>query len=222
MLSFGVPQLQVSAPASVAANYLAGQASFGPLLTTGGVTAQVMPAGSTATTLMACGPFSAIDTAAVNGKIALIDRGTCTFKTKTLNAQNAGAVGVILVNNAAGSPPPGLGDDATITVPITIPTVSVTLADGNTLKSALLTRSRSASALVAKIGLNPSQLAGADTSSRVMLYSPNPSVSGSSVSHYDISAFPNLLMEPNINGDLTHSPVLPVDLTFPLLQDIGW
>jgi len=222
VLSFGVPQLQVTAPASIASTYLAGQAAFGPLLTTAGVTQQVMPAGSTTTDMLACTPFSGLNALAVNGKIALVDRGTCSFKTKTLNAQNAGAAGVILANNVAGSPPPGLGDDATITTPITIPTISVTQADGNTLKSALLTRSRKASALVATIGLNPSQLAGADTAGRVMLYAPNPFISGSSVSHYDVSAFPNLLMEPNINGDLTHIVIPPIDLTFTLLQDTGW
>ena len=29
----------------------------------------------------------------------MIDRGTCTFADKILNAQRAGAVGVIIVNN---------------------------------------------------------------------------------------------------------------------------
>jgi hypothetical protein len=29
-------------------------------------------------------------------------------------------------------------------------------------------------------------------------------------------------MEPSINGDLTHEVTPPNDLTFPLLQDIGW
>ena len=42
------------------------------------------------------------------------------------------------------------------------------------------------------------------------------------MSHWDVSAFPNLLMEPNINPDLTTTLVPPLDLTFPLLQDIGW
>ena len=45
---------------------------------------------------------------AVNGKIALIDRGTCTFPEKVKTAQNAGAIGVIIVDNVAGSPPPDL------------------------------------------------------------------------------------------------------------------
>ncbi|HET7677430.1 MAG TPA: M20/M25/M40 family metallo-hydrolase [Candidatus Limnocylindrales bacterium] len=36
------------------------------------------------------------------GNIALIQRGTCTFKTKAINAQNAGASAVVIYNNAAG------------------------------------------------------------------------------------------------------------------------
>ena len=54
------------------------------------------------------------------------------------------------------------------------------------------------------------------------MYAPNPFIGGSSVSHYDVSAFPNQLMEPNINGDLTHSVIPPQDLTYPLLQETGW
>jgi hypothetical protein len=42
------------------------------------------------------------------------------------------------------------------------------------------------------------------------------------VSHWDTIAFPNLLMEPAINADLTHSVIPPQDLTFGQLQDIGW
>ena len=41
-------------------------------------------------------------------------------------AQDAGAVAVLVVNNAAGSPPPGMGGtDATIT----IPSAQITLAE---------------------------------------------------------------------------------------------
>jgi hypothetical protein len=54
------------------------------------------------------------------------------------------------------------------------------------------------------------------------MFAPNPFESGSSVSHWDSSAFPNQLMEPNINDDLTHSVTPPQDLTFSLLRDIGW
>ena len=36
---------------------------------------------------------------ALTGKMRVIDRGTCTFADKILNAQRAGAIGVIIVNN---------------------------------------------------------------------------------------------------------------------------
>jgi hypothetical protein len=66
------------------------------------------------------------------------------------------------------------------------------------------------------------QLSGADKSGRTMLYTPNPYQGGSSVSHWDTSAFKNLLMEPAINGDLTHQVTPPFDLTKPFFKDIGW
>ncbi len=40
----------------------------------------------------------------INGKIALIDRGTCSFDIKCLNAQMAGATAVVVCNNAVGNP----------------------------------------------------------------------------------------------------------------------
>jgi hypothetical protein len=70
--------------------------------------------------------------------------------------------------------------------------------------------------------LNPAILSGADASGRPLLFTPNPFQSGSSVSHWDTIAFPNLLMEPAINGDLTHSVIVPQDLTFATLRDLGW
>ena len=39
----------------------------------------------------------------VSGKIALVDRGTCDFSAKALNAQKAGANGIIIANNTGGT-----------------------------------------------------------------------------------------------------------------------
>ena len=75
--------------------------------------------------------------APVKGKIVLIDRGACGFKLKVLNAQTAGAVGVIIANNAAAGLPISMGDDPTITTPITIGSLSVGTADGAALKAVL-------------------------------------------------------------------------------------
>jgi Zn-dependent M28 family amino/carboxypeptidase len=63
------------------------------------------------------------------GNIALIQRGNCTFAIKTTNAYNAGAVGVIVYNNAAGPVNGTLGNAFTLDIPAT----SVTQAVGEQL-----------------------------------------------------------------------------------------
>jgi PA domain len=220
VLASGTPALSVTTPASVAGSYQVGTASFGAALTSPGVTAEIMPVVDTAPNLgLACTPLSAANAAAVHDKIALVDRGVCTFNIKAENVQAAGAVAMIVADNVAGAPPPGLGGtDPTVT----IPSARITQADGVALKAALATRTRAHSGMFATLGVNLSILQGADSAGRVLLYAPNPFQSGSSVSHYDISAFPNQLMEPAINGDLTHEVTPPQDLTYKLLKDIGW
>jgi hypothetical protein len=102
------PGVGISGPASGPLNgttLLAGAASFGPALTTAGVTADVMPVAPTSSAA-ACTSLTALDALAVRGRIALIDRGTCTFAIKVKNAQIAGAIGVLIADNVAGSPPP--------------------------------------------------------------------------------------------------------------------
>ncbi len=70
----------------------------------------------------------------IGGKIALIDRGTCNFIDKVKNAQNAGAIAVIVVNNIAGAPSTmGATFDATVT----IPALMISIDDGNAVKTAL-------------------------------------------------------------------------------------
>ncbi|APR80050.1 Chitinase [Minicystis rosea] len=70
----------------------------------------------------------------VSGKIALIDRGSCSFQEKVQAAEAAGAIGVVIASHVGGPPPSMPGDDASS---VTIPVLSVTLADGNALKVAL-------------------------------------------------------------------------------------
>ncbi|HEV7798069.1 MAG TPA: PA domain-containing protein [Pyrinomonadaceae bacterium] len=210
------PRLRINSPPGIAGNYVVGTASFGPPLSSAGITASVVQAldpsdGAGALTTDGCSALT--NGGAVSGKIALFDRGNCNFTVKTKNAQNAGAVGVVIADNVAGSPPPALGGtDATIT----IPSVRITLADGNTLKSQL------GSGVNATLVLDHSVPGGADSSGRALLYAPNPFEAGSSVSHWDTTAFPNQLMEPDINGDLSHSVNTPQDLTASLMKDIGW
>lgn len=64
------------------------------------VEAEMVIARSNANDSLLCNAaFNAQDVA---GKIAVVYRGTCEFGTKALQAQNAGAVGVIIVNNEPG------------------------------------------------------------------------------------------------------------------------
>ncbi len=73
----------------------------------------------------------------VGGTIVLLDRGNCSFETKALNVQNAGGIGMLVADNVENEFPPFLGDDDTITTPITIPCLSVTQAEGATIKGEL-------------------------------------------------------------------------------------
>lgn len=222
VLSSGTPRMNITGPAAGAAvgDYSVGSASFGPPLGAVPVVGQLMPVVDQANgTGLACTPLSASNALAVKGRMALVDRGSCTFVVKAANVQAAGAIGMIVADNAAGSPPPGLGGtDASIV----IPAVRISQADGVKLKAQLIKRSRTASGVIANLGVNTSQRAGADLLGRALLYTPNPFQGGSSVSHWDTIAAPNQLMEPAINRDLQHAVVPPADLTFRLLQDIGW
>ncbi len=70
---------------------------------------------------------------AVNGKAALVSRGTCGFYDKAIRAQNAGATSVVMYNDA-----PGLTVITVVGVPaITIPVVLIPLADGTALAASL-------------------------------------------------------------------------------------
>lgn len=212
----GTPLLRITAPSAIEGVYAVGAASFGPALSPAGVSGMVVQAldpadGSGTSVFDACSPLT--NAAAVAGKIALVDRGTCGFTNKVKNAQDAGAVAVIVADNVAGGPPTGLGgaDPA-----ITIPSVRITLADGAAIKAQLN------AGVSAILGIDLSVRAGADASGRAMLFSPNPVQPGSSGSHWDTSASPNQLMEPSINADLMHSLDKPQDLTLSLMRDIGW
>ncbi len=69
----------------------------------------------------------------VAGNIAVIDRGACTFTTKIANAEDAGAVGVLVVNNSAGDPT-AMAHDGSIDLP-SIPAAMVGKNEGAAIKT---------------------------------------------------------------------------------------
>ena len=79
--------------------------------------------GTSSSTADAC---SALPAGSLAGQVVLIRRGGCTFHVKSLNAQNAGAVAVVLYNNAAGRFSPTVAG----TPPITIPVVAISGEEG--------------------------------------------------------------------------------------------
>ena len=105
---------------------------------------------------------------------------------------------------------------------VVIPSVRISRADGIKLKAALQHRSRTASGVIANLTVDPARLAGTDAQRRIRMYAPTTFSPGSSVSHYTTDAKPNQLMEPFLNNDLIHEVKPPRDLSYPLLQDIGW
>ena len=219
VLSLGSPEVRVLTPPAIAGPYQFGTAAFGPVLSAPGVSGTVVAAVDPAdvsgpATTDGCSAFT--NAAAVAGNIALIERGTCGFQAKTRNAEAAGAIGVIIYNNAANvnGAPPGMASDGGPAVGIVA--VSLRRADGLAIVGQL------GSGVTASISVDMSIRAGADAQDHARLYMPFPVVGGSSGSHYDTVATRNLLMEPAINPDLTHSLTPPEDLTLPLMRDVGW
>ena len=114
-------ELRLTSPLTT--SYNAYGAAFGPALSTTGVSGSIVAA-------VPADGCTAIG-AAVSGKLALIDRGTCDFVTKVKNAQTAGATGVVVANNTGGTAALVMGGtDATIT----IPSLMITQNDGIALK----------------------------------------------------------------------------------------
>ena len=95
-----------------------------------------------------CGAVSPYTAGQFTGKIVLIQRGVCNFSEKALNAQNAGAVGVIIYNSPTGAGfvepnganplaggifPPG-GANSLVTIPV----YGISNADGLAIIAALV------------------------------------------------------------------------------------
>ncbi|MDY0780428.1 PA domain-containing protein [Tenacibaculum sp. IB213877] len=124
--------ITINSPGSIAGNYSSvPTTNFGTEITSTITADIVLMDDGTSTPTEGCSP--AINAGELNGKIALIRRGNCNFTDKVKNAQDAGAVGVIMMNNIDGDPIPMGGEDATVI----IPAVMITKADGDLIEEAL-------------------------------------------------------------------------------------
>lgn len=126
--------ITVLPPSPIAGVYYGPMAGFGEsLASTGPITGDVVYVGRGCDPAYQSGvPFDPF-LADPAGAIALMDRGICTFTSKVKRAQDAGALMVIMVNNIAGAPIAMGGSNPTIT----IPSVMISLADGDLFKANL-------------------------------------------------------------------------------------
>ncbi len=93
----------------------------------------------------------------LTGKIAILWRGSCEFGMKAKNAEAAGAVGVIIINNLDGGGAVAMGAGAEGDV-VTIPVVSISKEDGAILRTALVAGDSVSVLLGNKIGNFPNDL----------------------------------------------------------------
>ncbi len=195
----------ITAPPGIAGSYVFQSAGFGPPVALAGISGEVVAAvdAGGVNTLDGCEAIT--NAGAVNGKIALVDRGNCNFTVKVANAEAAGAIAVLVANNAAGLPGMGGTDPA-----IGIPSIGIEQALGASI------RTNSPGVNVSLI-YNFSTLVGMN-GGYLRMYAPNPREPGSSVSHFSTAATPNLLMEPALNQELFNE----TDMTVPLFRDIFW
>ena len=129
--------LIVTAPASVAGTYPAGLADFGRTVNSLGSSYRgnlVLVNDGSAKPSRGCNS-PLLNPAALNGNIAVVDRGKCTFAAKVMYAQNAGARMVVVVDSVAGAALGGMTGAAPDTVGIRIPSVFIPKALGDQLKA---------------------------------------------------------------------------------------
>src|ERR1035437_7180422 len=118
-----MPSAVVSPPLAMgSSSYSTTPLEFSGTTTTAGITAKLYNCGIGNT-----GQFPS----AVNGKIALIQRGSLNFSVKVTNAMNAGANAVVIWDNITET-----STNFTLGTPGTwIPSLAISLADGTTLNS---------------------------------------------------------------------------------------
>ncbi len=149
------------------------------------------------------------------GNVALIQRSLpdagvfCRFLDKANRAQDAGAAAVVLFNDIPDAPLVTPSGSATLAIPVTFVTLETGMA---------ILQQATVAPVTATFGQS-SLRGGVDVSGdRVLLYTPAAVASASSVSHFDTTATPAVLMEPAIQPNV----VRELDLTPAVLSDLGW
>jgi hypothetical protein len=189
------------------------QAYFGDLLPRSGLSGQArLVDDGSANPGQGCSPLT--NAAQIQGRIALVERGSCAFDLKAKNAQQAGAIAVLILNDRAETPgdllPVASGSDFTVKVP----TATVNYQAGLNLLAVVA----GAPTTVVTVEPIPASDDMGTQAGYVRMHAPQTLAPLSSVNHFTTDSATPLLMQSAINlaqFDRT-------DLTEYLLRDLGW
>jgi MYXO-CTERM domain-containing protein len=207
VLSKGAPTIAVQPAVSTFAGNL-GEMNFGPLLKDVPTTLTgPLVIGSAIT---GCIPI----TPSKPGAIFMFPGDSpCSPLNQVDYATRAGAIAVLLSDRNGFSPPSSmeLPPDQLQILPTTIPAVAVSVSDGMALQN-------NGATVTITLGADKTRLTGADAMGRPYLYASDPIRPGSTVSHWDPLARPDLIQEPESGYNHPHD----VTMETALMHDIGW
>ena len=203
VLDKGAPRLRVT-PMPLGFGGALGEANFGPLLTAGAV-------------MGALRIGVPVDGCAVppnyNDAIVLFQAGVCPSAQKAALAETGGAAAVLITDPEGLSPPSSVvvPPEQEAMFPVHVPVLGITIDDANLLIAA-------GSSASVTLDAEAARSVGLDEQGRMYIYASNPIAPGSTVSHWDPIARPNLMLEPTSGYDVSHD----IRLEVALLRDIGW
>jgi hypothetical protein len=131
----------IESPASLVGNYDFTNAfdatpTWGGDFAAGSITdTLVLAIDATAEDSLACETL--VNGSELAGKIAVLYRGECNFSLKAFNAQQAGAIACVMINNIPGAPVGMAG--GTSAAQVTIPVVMISQEDGATIRETMET-----------------------------------------------------------------------------------
>ena len=184
-----------------------GETNFGPLASVRTLTGTLVVANP----IDGCSP---VQSRPGGGIFLLEGGGPCSPLNQVDHAARAGAIAVLLTDGSGFAPPSSveLPPDQLQVVPIDIPVVAVTFDDGSLLAN------NAGRPITISVTGDGTRFTGADAQGRPFLYASNPIRPGSTVSHWDPLARPDLVQEPESGYQHPHD----IRLETALMHDIGW
>jgi MYXO-CTERM domain-containing protein len=205
VLSKGAPTIVIQSPVSAFLGNLS-ETNFGPLLKD--ITTTLTGPLVVANPIGACTPVASHS----GGIFLILGNSPCSALNQADYATSAGARAVLLTDRNGFSPASSveLPPSQLQILPITIPVAAISISDAQALQSA--------GTVTITLGADQTRLTGADAMGRPYLYASDPVRPGSTVSHWDPLARPDLIQEPESGYQHPHD----VTMETAVMHDIGW